>query len=183
MEEIEKINEQLKRKIQLLEKEVKELKNIEESSRRKNDNKSERYYRSILNHMHEDILVIDKNFRVTDVNRKFLKTLGRKREETIGQYCYKVSHGFDRPCEELGEACPLLKVFETGQVQTVWHQHKHAGGWQTWVDLLLSPLTDEEGNVTHVIKAIRDVSDLVKVGKSLEESEEKYRRVIASYPD
>ncbi|MCF6248764.1 MAG: PAS domain-containing protein [Desulfobacula sp.] len=182
MEELEKKNQRLQDEMHLLRTRIKEF----ESTRilqKKEKNKhaqNERYYRSIINHIHEDILVIDKNYKITDVNKTFLLTCGRKREDVIGHYCYEISHGFDKPCEEHGEDCPLLKVFATGQIHTACHQHLHSGGWKTWVDLLLSPLTDDNGNITHVIKAIRDVSELVNAGKSLEEINKKYRRVLAS---
>lgn len=144
---------------------------------------SERYFRSILNSIHEDILVIDRDFRITDVNKKFLVTAGRKREEVIGRYCYEISHGYDEPCEKHGEDCMLMKVFKTGKAFVFCHQHLHSEGWKAWVDILISPLKNDEGKVTHVIEAVRDVTDLVKSGIALRESEEKYRRIVESTPD
>lgn len=55
--------------------------------------KSERYFHSILQNIHEDILVIDRDYKITDVNKTFLDTAGREREDVIGHHCYEISHG------------------------------------------------------------------------------------------
>lgn len=170
-EELDKIAMDLK-------KEVDECKSAKKSLKH-----SEHYFRSILNHIHEDILIIDQDFRITDANKTFLVTAGRKREDVIGHYCYEISHGYDEPCEKKGEECMLRRVFKTGKECVSCHQHLHAEGWKAWVDILISPLKDDNGKVTHVIEAVRDVTDLVKAGKALRESEEKYRRIVESTPD
>ena len=106
---------------------------------------SEHYYRSLLHSMHEDILVVDRDYRITDVNRTFLVTSGREREEVLGRHCYEVSHGYNEPCEKYGEECLLPEVFETGKPGSCRHQHTHVDGSKVWVDVLLSPLTDRGG--------------------------------------
>jgi len=129
------------------------------------------YYESLLYNMHEDIMVIDRDYRITDVTKAFLVTTGHKREKVIGLHCYEVSHGYDEPCENRGEQCLLLKVFETGRPSSCRHRHVHADGSKVWVDLLLSPARDEKGKVTHVIETIRDVTELVNAEKAVYRSQ------------
>ncbi|NOX35070.1 MAG: PAS domain S-box protein [Deltaproteobacteria bacterium] len=182
MENLKKANELLEDEMHLLRKRINKLKSTETLQKKKNKRlvQKVRYYRSLLNCVHDDIMVIDRDYKITDVNKAFLVTCGHKREEVIGRFCYKISHGLDKPCNQHGEDCPLVKVFKTGRVHSAWHQHFHSGGWKTWVDIRLSPIVDEKGDTTLVIKSIRDVTELVKAGKSLEESEEKYRRIVAA---
>jgi PAS domain S-box-containing protein len=169
---------ELEQRIKELEKETDERKRLEKDLR-----ESKHYHRSLLNNMHEDILIIDRDYRITDVNRTFLVTSGRTREEVIGRHCYEISHGYNEPCEKHGEECILSKVFATKKPHTFSHQHRHAEGWKVWVDILMSPLMDEEGKVTHVIEAMRDMTDLIKAGRALEHSEEKYRHLVESTQD
>jgi PAS domain-containing protein len=75
----------------------------------------ERYYRQLLANMHDDILVIDRQYRIVDVNKAFLDTSGRSRQEVVGRYCYEISHGYREPCSKYGEVCMLQQVFETGR--------------------------------------------------------------------
>jgi PAS domain S-box-containing protein len=129
------------------------------------------YYESLLYNMHEDIMIIDRDYRITDVTKAFLVTTGHKREEVIGRHCYEVSHGYDEPCENRGEQCLLLQVFETGRPSSCRHRHVHADGSKVWVDLLLSPARDDKGKVTHVIETIRDVTELVNAEKAVYRSQ------------
>jgi PAS domain S-box-containing protein len=144
---------------------------------------SEHYFRSLLFNMHEDILVIDRDYRITDVNNTLLVTVGLEYEEVIGRHCYEISHGYNEPCKRKGEDCMLREVFETGEPGNCRHQHIRADGSKVWVDILLSPLRDENDNVTHVIEAIRDVTDLVEMEDVLRESEENFRALAENAND
>jgi len=155
--ELVKANEHLKR-------EIEERKRAQEALR-----KSEHYFRSLLMHMHESILVIDRDYRITDINNSLLTTIGRTREEVMGHHCYEVLHGYNEPCHRRGEECKLREVFETGKPCNCLHEHLRADGSSVWVDIIFSPMQDEQGCVTHVSEAARDITDLVQVNKALVE--------------
>jgi PAS domain S-box-containing protein len=169
--ELISINERLQR-------EINERRQAEEVLR-----KNEGYFRSLLYNMHEDILVIDHDYRITDVNNKSLTTVGLPREEVIGRPCHEVLHGHNEPCSRHGERCSLHLVFETGRPSSSRHLHRRSDGSKVWVDILLSPLKDERGSVTHIIEAVRDVTDLIRAEEGLQESEERYRTAIESSND
>ncbi len=186
MKDGEKSKEQLVSEVIELRKKVTELEKAKDQYINENGEalqKREHYYRSLIDNIHENIVVIDRDYLITDVNRTFLVSYGRKREEVIGRHCYEISHGYNEPCEEHGEDCKLRKVFKTGKAHTCTHQHMHVDGWKTWVDILVSPFKDNKGETTHVIEAVRDVSDLIKTGKSLRESEDKYSHLVESTLD
>ncbi len=109
---------ELEQRIKELEKETDERKRLEKDLR-----ESKHYYRSLLNNMHEDILIIDRDYRITDVNRTFLITSGRAREEVIGRHCYEIFHGYKKPCEAHGEICLLPQVFKTGEHRNCRHDY------------------------------------------------------------
>ena len=134
----------------------------------------ERYYRSVLQTLHEDIIVIDRQCRITDVNRTFLATTGHQREDAVGRHCYEILHGYDEPCYERGKTCLLPNVFETGVASCCRRQRRRPDGSEAWIDVLFSPLRDDDGHVTHVIEAVRDISDILAAEKSLAESEERF---------
>jgi len=143
----------------------------------------ERYFRSQLYSIHDAIMVVDRDYVVTDVNNSVLATTGLGREEIVGRHCYEVTHGYSDPCSEHGESCFLHKVFETGEPSSSVHQHLSADGSTVWVDMLLSPLRDREGNVTHVIESARDITDTTSARNALRESEEKQHELLATVPD
>jgi PAS domain S-box-containing protein len=139
----------------------------------------ERYYRLLLANLHDDILVIDRQYRITDANKAFLDTSGRSRKEVIGRYCYEISHGYREPCSKYGEECMLQEVFETGRSATCLHKHVHSDGSKILCDLILSPLKNNAADrVTHVIKAIRDVTNLLEAERKLSKNEVRDRFLL-----
>lgn len=130
--------------------------------------RQEKYYRTLMFSLHEDILVIDRDYLITDINNAALQTLGKRREDVIGRHCYEVSHGHCAPCNEHGEQCKLRSMFDTGESHNVLHDHVIAGGRTANVDIIMSPIKDGDGNVTHVVEAARDVTDLFQTQEALE---------------
>lgn len=131
----------------------------------------EHYFGSILYSLHEDIIVIDRDHRVTDANRSFLFSVGKKREEVVGRRCHELLHGLDSPCVAGEGGCGLESVFETGKPCN--HRHEHLGPDRSryWADILFSPLRNEDGRVTQVIEAIRDVTGEVQLREQLRQSQ------------
>jgi PAS domain S-box-containing protein len=142
----------------------------------------ERYYRTLIFSLHEDILVIDRDYVITDINNSALKTLGAKREDVIGRHCYEVSHGVGEPCDKHGEQCGLRTVFETGKFCHIRHEHVATDGIKVHVDLLMSPLKDANGVITHVVEAARDITNLIETEKELRHAEAFMHAVIDDMP-
>jgi len=139
----------------------------------------EHYYRLLLANLHDDILVIDRQYRIIDANKAFLDTSGRSRKEVIGRYCYEISHGYREPCSKYGEECMLQEVFETGRSASCLHKHAHSDGSKILCDLILSPLKNNaDDRVTHVIEAIRDVTNLLDAERKLSKSEAQHRFLL-----
>ncbi len=143
----------------------------------------ERYYRSLIHSLHEDVLVIDHDYRITDINNMALHTLGVSREEAIGRRCHEVSHRVDSPCHEHGERCGLREVFASGEACNCHHVHRTADGSVVHVDILMAPLRDEDGTVSRVIEAARDVTDLFVAQEALGEHAERLRRTVEGAVD
>jgi PAS domain S-box-containing protein len=137
----------------------------------------EDYYRTLLHSMHEDILVIDKDYTITDANNSVLKTTGFLTKDIIGKKCHQISHNSMLPCCENGEVCELQNVFETGLPKLVRHVHTKIDGSPIYVDVLFSPLKDENGNVNKVIESIHNVTDLLSTQQALSESEERIKQI------
>ena len=68
---------------------------------------SQRYFRALLNQLHEDVIVIDREYIVRDVNNTFLSTTGHHRDQVLGKHCYEISRGYNQPCDKMGEDCKL----------------------------------------------------------------------------
>ncbi len=101
--------------------------------------------------------VVDRDLRIVAFGGRFAGLAGRPREGIAGCSCFALSHGTDRPCEELGEACPARAVFETGRVSEAVHLHPSAGGTKA-VSLRAAPVLDDSGQVAWALVVSRDVT-------------------------
>jgi two-component system, cell cycle sensor histidine kinase and response regulator CckA len=127
-----------------------------------------RYYRALLNQMNEHVLVIDKNYKITDVNQTFLQHRGYNREEVIGQRCYKLHCNLEQPCDKAGEACILPKVFKTGKPERLVRQQQNKSGLVVWYSISMSPMLDKNGNVVAVIESSTDVTELMRAQEEIQ---------------
>ncbi len=171
-------HEELEQKVKELEQETVRRKRVEEVLAQ-----SERYYRTLLLSMYENFMVIDRNYRIMDINDTTAQTLGMNREGAIGRYCYEVSHDQDSPCYEHGEQCGMRTVFDTGEVCNLRHERVKFDGRKEYLEIMFSPMKDEVGNITQVVKAERNVTSLFKAQQALWASKDKYHQLLKTIND
>lgn len=81
-------------------------------------------------------------------------------EAILGRRCYQVTHGYQMPCDQAGESCPLKRCQETGQRQRVLHLHNTPLG-QEHVDVEMNPVRNSAGElvayleIMHLVKEAR----------------------------
>jgi PAS domain S-box-containing protein len=142
----------------------------------------ERYFRSLLHTIREDIVVIDSDYKIVDMNDTYLASTGHRREEVIGQRCFAVSSGCGFSHDEQRERRMLREVFEAGEPRKCQHLYTRADGTQAWVDILFSPFKAETGEIAYVIESARDITDLMRAQEALWESEERVRLISGNVP-
>lgn len=81
------------------------------------------------------------------------------RESVIGQTCYGVSHGFDKPCDECGESCPISQAKKTRRSHKVLHIHQTSLG-KEHVEIETLPVYDARGNLTCYIETLQPISEV-----------------------
>ena len=56
--------------------------------------------------------------------------------------CYEISHGYNRPCDQSGEDCPLRAATDSKHKEKVLHIHQTPNG-KEHVDVEMIPIFDE----------------------------------------
>ena len=102
---------------------------------------------SLVESHQQPFVVIDSDYRIMAINNAYESAFGVKREQAIGQPCYKVSHNNDAPCHESGEDCPHLNLFETGQRDSCVHLHYDVGHRMGQVRVTAYPLQGSNGEL------------------------------------
>ena len=86
-------------------------------------NQENEYLKLVLDSIFDEITVLDKNYRITDVNKTFCLKYGVSKDEAIGSKCYKLTHGLEKICKPPECKCPVEDVLKTGQFSESIHIH------------------------------------------------------------
>jgi len=129
--------------------------------------RKEKYYRTILSHLHDEIFVIDRSNRITDANKDFLAATGDHRNELIGRSYIDVFKDYGTGDDHIEDKLRLGGVFKTGDSAQCRLEGRTAEDLRTFLDIVISPIRDMDQRVTHVIMAVRDVTTEVLLQESM----------------
>jgi PAS domain S-box-containing protein len=125
------------------------------------------YYKFIMNHLQESLLVIDKNYVIVDANEIIINKYGHGLNRVIGKHCYEITHGYDKPCSNYSVKCMLEEVFESKITKKILHRHVFEHKKVVWENILTTPLIKNDGHVEYVIETLRDVTELYETQENL----------------
>ncbi|MCW4003714.1 MAG: PAS domain S-box protein [Candidatus Bathyarchaeota archaeon] len=122
------------------------------------------------------LAIIDKNYTILWAN-DFLKYY---RGNIEGKLCYTVLNSLNEPCPD----CGVTKIFAR---KTSIDSHEYCSrtinGEQYWVQIIATPIKDENGNVTSVAELAVDITAQKQMQRQLQESEEKFHSISESARD
>jgi two-component system, NtrC family, response regulator HydG len=98
-------------------------------------------------------VLLDLQYNILAANPAYLRIFGEA-PVTGRRRCFEVSHGYDRPCDQAGESCPLRSTLESGQVSRVMHVH-HTPRGEEHVDVETRAIPGENGRVRYVLEIMR----------------------------
>ncbi len=129
--------------------------------------KRESYYRNILKYMHDDIMIISRDYIITGGKGTLLSVAGYKKDDVIGEHCYDIRDNYTSPCTMRESDCPMKQVLDTGETVRFQKSMLTGNGKTVWNDILMSPLYDEDGAISHVIESYRDITELVEAKEEI----------------
>lgn len=107
---------------------------------------------SVLELEDKPAILLDRDYRILATNAAYQRHYDTTVE--IGHdRCFRVSHGYDSPCDQNDEACPLASALSTGRASRVFHVH-HGPEGPEHVDVELRPIRDEDGEIAFFIERI-----------------------------
>ncbi len=98
-------------------------------------------------------VLLDLKYNILAANPAYLSIFGDT-PVTGRRRCFEVSHGYDRPCDQAGESCPLRATLESGQVTRVMHVH-HTPRGEEHVDVETRAIPGDDGRVRYVLEIMR----------------------------
>ena len=157
------LHERLRDSITEIERNNLQLKEIGEQLRQSRD-----FLRAILDSLDEELIVLDKNFRVVQVNHSV-----RSRHEgftIIGRYCYEIKFGLQQPCSGTLGKCPANEVWDKGEAVRILQEFEQPGKGKRFLEASLSPVKNTRGDVVQIVELTRDVTNRVELENRLMEA-------------
>ena len=114
-------------------------------------------YSDILNSISDGVIVIDENFRIVYANKAFLDNSDLSKDEIIGNYCYKVSHLRDDPCDPMLESCSIEEVIKKRNTVKVIHGHFGYKNKEIAVEISSAPLVDGSTGKVYAVEVVRQI--------------------------
>jgi transcriptional regulator with PAS, ATPase and Fis domain len=126
---------------------------------------------AIIESVEKPAIFITHDYAIEAVNQAYRDTYTTK--VILGKSkCYGISHNFNKPCDQKGEACPLSSCRETGKNSSALHIHKTGSG-DTYCNILMKPVKDNNGLTIGFLEILEKVdfassvsSDRKLIGKS-----------------
>ncbi len=121
------------------------------------------FLRPLIDGLECEFVVVDRELRITQYYTPLLRQNKLLEQTAIGQHCFEVSHGRNRPCEPCEYECPVRKVLDTNEKVTVTHYHENqleGKGRQRLVKVLASPVRDSQGSIIQVAELIWDANNV-----------------------
>lgn len=110
---------------------------------------------SSLEELRDPAILLSTDYRVLATNQRYVERYGQVPE--LGRSrCHEVSHGYDTPCDENGESCPLAACRASGQASRVSHVH-HTPRGPEHCDITLRPIRDGQGRITAYVEIIQPI--------------------------
>ena len=133
-----------------------------------------------IDSINADLIVIDRDFRITQVNRSVLEKYSG--DGVVGRHCYEVTHGQKYPCQPPDCICPVKKVWQTGEPAQVVHVHKveqDESPKLKYLEIFATPLYDRNKKIVQIVELVQDVTKDKEQEKRILETNQALRALNA----
>ena len=111
---------------------------------------------SLLDCFADPAVLIGLDYQVLAANQAYRRHYQMEPDDAqgpSGRHCYEISHGYQVPCDQAGETCPLKNSLQSGQPQRVLHLH-HSPHGEEHVDVETYPIRNGEGEIVYLLEHI-----------------------------
>lgn len=100
-------------------------------------------------------ILVSSDYRILATNRLYQEAFGEI-DMASHPRCFEISHGYQVPCDQAGEDCPLRAVQQTGSRERVLHIHQTPRG-REHVDVEMIPINDDQGELAFFVELLKPV--------------------------
>jgi PAS domain S-box-containing protein len=112
----------------------------------------QQFLSNIINSLHHQLLVLDRDLKVVLANQQFLKILGKKEEDVLGMRYAELCFS-----EDVNRPCPVEQILNKQEMRPFVQEYR-SNDQTRWFERSAAPMVGEDGNVEYVLEIIRDVT-------------------------
>jgi PAS domain S-box-containing protein len=132
---------------------------------------SEERFRRMVEIAVEGIWIVDTTARTTFVNNRMADILGYTREEMLGRQCFEFFDPEERKGARLDFEEQRRELHKILSAEPHEHHFRHKDGSSVWLDITGTPMTDDSGTFTGVLKMCADVTERKKSDQRLRQAQ------------
>lgn len=126
-------------------------------------------WQRIFDGIGDSVSLLDIDGKILQTNKKTWEILGKTESELIGQIYHSVIHSLPEPIEN----CPFQKAKSSKQRETLIIQYNDRS-----MEIIVDPLMNDNCSLIGAVYIMSDVSERMRVGEALKESEEKFKTIF-----
>ncbi len=100
-------------------------------------------------------ILVSSEYQILATNKLYRRAFGEIDMDSTPR-CFQVSHGYQVPCDQAGENCPLQAVRRSGSRERVLHIHQTPRG-KEHVDVEMIPINDSRGELAFFVELLKPV--------------------------
>ena len=100
-------------------------------------------------------ILVSADYEILATNTRYQDTFGAIDFAKTNR-CFRISHGYDLPCDQAGEDCPLGAAKTSGHKERVLHIHQTPRG-KEHVDVELLPIHNAQGELIYFVELLHPV--------------------------
>jgi transcriptional regulator with PAS, ATPase and Fis domain len=110
---------------------------------------------AMLNGFDVPAILVSAQYEILATNHYYRDSFGEIDYQQAPR-CYRVSHGYEVPCDQAGESCPLHAAKQSGNKERVLHIHQTPRG-REHVDVEMIPIKAADGNLKYFVELLKPV--------------------------
>ena len=117
-------------------------------------------FRALVDGLQDEVMTIGPDFQIQMVNKALADARNLHPREMVGQNCYHVVYGFDRPCPEMAHPCPALEAAAQKKTTVEVHEFPNQGpdGSSRFIEIRAMPLINGSETAEEVVLVRRDIT-------------------------
>jgi len=140
-------------------------------------------YKDFLEAVVDGIMIFDTNGIMIDINEKFSEMIGYNKNEIIGMNVLDISTYKTKKSSKKYAAPIIKKLLADGCINNYETSYVKKDGTVFFAEINIKSLRDDDGNITHYIAAVLDITERIKASTRLQESEAFLRTIIHTDPN